>query len=745
MRRAPFLSVIMMNIAFVTCSIGILGMCAGASLSEGRPALGENVLLADGGPVALVDNEYLLNPADYGTLERGGSLLLRYLPGKEGFREDSTAFYFENNHGRVVRAAVEQVSGDAGKAQQERLALVSLRLSAEPEGKWSLRRKSKPAELYRKKVAVSHIDEEYTFQSHEDAQVKLVHGVLANALVSGNSHPAPYNSLNVSYPIPPLLDDPPKEDSGSSDGEDVEKTEDEEEGTSGGKWSMETSRHPAEDAVAVRGPDNFFVVPPVSGDINVAGGGSVSPEEGYDGTVRMEGAGDIFLDSVNVSDDGNKEKHYGLNIRMDGGSASKVYLEFTSSTARTAFLEGTISGTGTLVLENTSRSRVSIFDLTSADMSGFSGVVQAAAPRSSLASEGYNTPVQIQAAGDMNALVMDLSVIRQGGKDPANLGGWLAGSAGTPSQVILKLEGDLLISDLEGTTKGASSRVTAGNGTTATLTIDGAENHEFRGVVGGLGADGAYYAGTEKNESYKKGQVIEADGTGTINLVKKGAGEQIIHSGRLGRVDIQDGVLRLGPGGSLTLAEAFSTSSGGLLDIASGAALTLDYHETASRLNGANWQSAGTLVFNKGLVLDMDGTFRMDSSVQFAEGSLLTVTIPESGIRSGESRKLVSVTDGHTLSFADAVQKEKVRYATGRDADGNWIYRDIDVYSGLTLDVQGDGQGQMLVTGPDSSSLEGTYFDADKFHSSGRGTAPRRRMAMCGLTAPGAAVLGRAA
>ena len=479
---------------------------------------------------------------------------------------------------------------------------------------------------------------------------------------------------------------------------------------------METGRHPAEDAVAVRGPDNFSVVPQASGDINVAGGGSVSPEEGYDGTVRMEGAGDIFLDSVNVSDDGNKEKHYGLNIRMDGGSASKVYLGFTSSTARTAFLEGAISGTGTLVLENTSRSRVSIFDLTGADMSGFSGVVQAAAPRSSLASEGYNTPVQIQAAGDMNAVVMDLSVIRQGGKDPANLGGWLAGSAGTPSQVILKLEGDLLISGLEGTTEGASSRVTAGNGTTATLTIDGAENHEFRGVIGGLGADGAYYAGTEKNESYKNGQVIEADGTGTINLVKKGAGEQTIHSGRLGRVDIQGGVLRLGPGGSLTLAEAFSTSSGGLLDIASGAALTLDYHETASRLNGANWQSAGTLVFNKGLVLDMDGTFRMDSSVQFAEGSLLTVIIPESGIRSGESRKLVSVTDGHTLSFADAVQKEKVRYATGRDADGNWIYRDIDVYSGLTLDVQGGGQGQMLVTGLDSSSLEGTYFDADKFH-----------------------------
>lgn len=69
----------------------------------------------------------------------------------------------------------------------------------------------------------------------------------------------------------------------------------------------------------------------------MTGGGSVVLEEGFDGTVRMEGSGDIFLDSVNVSDGGNKEKHYGLNIRMDGGPGSKVYLGFTSSTARTAF------------------------------------------------------------------------------------------------------------------------------------------------------------------------------------------------------------------------------------------------------------------------------------------------------------------------------------------------------------------------------------------------------------------------
>lgn len=62
------------------------------------------------------------------------------------------------------------------------------------------------------------------------------------------------------------------------------------------------------------------------------------------------------------------------------------------------------------------------------------------------------------------------------------------------------------------------------------------------------------------------------------------------------------------------------------------------------------------------------------------------------------------------------VQREKVRYATGRDADGSWIYRELDVYSGLTLNVQGGGQWQMLVTGLDSTSLEGTYFDADKFN-----------------------------
>ena len=195
-----FLSVIMMNIAFITCFVGVLGMCAGASLAEGKPWSGEKVPLAEDGAVVLDDNEYLLNLADYEKLEQGGGLLVRYAAGKNGLREDSGAFYFENSHGKMVSAAVEPVSGNAGKTEPERLALVSPAFPLNPEGKWSLKRKSRPAELYRKKVAVSHMDQEYTFQSHEDAQVKLVHGVLANALVSGNNRSKSYNSFKVSRP-----------------------------------------------------------------------------------------------------------------------------------------------------------------------------------------------------------------------------------------------------------------------------------------------------------------------------------------------------------------------------------------------------------------------------------------------------------------------------------------------------------------------------------------------------------------
>ena len=106
-----FLSVIMMNIAFITCFVGVLGMCAGASLAEGKPWSGEKVPLAEDGAVVLDDNEYLLNLADYEKLEQGGGLLVRYAAGKNGLREDSGAFYFENSHGKMVSAAMEPVSG----------------------------------------------------------------------------------------------------------------------------------------------------------------------------------------------------------------------------------------------------------------------------------------------------------------------------------------------------------------------------------------------------------------------------------------------------------------------------------------------------------------------------------------------------------------------------------------------------------------------------------------------------------
>ena len=135
-----FLSVIMMNIAFITCFVGVLGMCAGASLAEGKPWSGEKVPLAEDGAVVLDDNEYLLNLADYEKLEQGGGLLVRYAAGKNGLREDSGAFYFENSHGKMVSAAMEPVSGNAGKTEPERLALVSPAFPLNPEGKWSLMR-----------------------------------------------------------------------------------------------------------------------------------------------------------------------------------------------------------------------------------------------------------------------------------------------------------------------------------------------------------------------------------------------------------------------------------------------------------------------------------------------------------------------------------------------------------------------------------------------------------------------------
>lgn len=198
--------------------------------------------------------------------------------------------------------------------------------------------------------------------------------------------------------------------------------------------------------------------------------------------------------------------------------------------------------------------------------------------------------------------------------------------------------------------------------------------------------------GTEKNESYKNTQLVEADGTGVINLVKKRGANRLFwpagQSGHSGRR------FRLGADGALTVGNSFSTSSGGLLDIAAGAALALDYHEAASRLgnelavrrNACLQQGTGS-----GCGRNVStGFFRAICGEAPADGNHA-----ESGIQSGESRKLVSVTEGNTLSFADAVRQErKVRYATGRNADSGWIYRELDVYSGLTLNVQGEANGR---------------------------------------------------
>lgn len=349
-------------------------------------------------------------------------------------------------------------------------------------------------------------------------------------------------------------------------------------------------------------------------------------------------------------------------------------------------------------------------------MSGFSGTLETAAPRSKMDGNGnYNTPVQVQAAGDMHSTVVDLSLIRQGGTNPGDLDNWLTSGVGTPAYVVLKLEGDLSVAGLEGDTAGGSSRVTVGNGKTATLTVDNAEDHEFKGIIGGAGADGAYHAGTADRDSYTTGKVIEADGTGIINLVKKGTGTQTLYAAHLGSLDIQNGTLRIGEGGGITLKDGFSMSSGARLDIASGASLTLNGSARASELALMSIQSSGTITFGHELVMDMEGTLELDSSVQFSHGSMLTVNAPGPDAESGISRKLVSVTDGHALSLSEGVHKEIIRYAEGKDADGNRIYRDIDVYGGITLNVQGSDRWQMLLTGLDSSSLTGTFFDTDKF------------------------------
>ena len=707
----------MKNIAFLICCTGILSIFLDESFAEGSPALSGDTPAGQRDAAVLSDGEYMLTVNDYKELKEKGGLLVQY-PARQKKLWEGVTFYFENRTGRKVDAVLESADGHSGTGEAVHLVRISPSFPLKPGEEWHLRRELRSDELFNGKVAVSHIGQEYTFQDDNDAAVKLVHGVLANALVSGNSRPmmpvpSTGNHLHPSSP-PPYHADAGKDGSRPSSGKDEEQDEEKQGDADGPEQEPLRQEVPACSAAGTW--RNAAESLAAGADIVVPAGGAARPEEGYDGAVTMEGSGDIFLESSNVSDTGNKDKYYRMDINLAGGADSRVYLGFSNSTARTAFLQGRIAGTGTLVLENTSRARVSIFDLTGADMSGFSGTLETAAPRSKMDGNGnYNTPVQVQAAGDMHSTVVDLSLIRQGGTNPGDLDNWLTSGVGTPAYVVLKLEGDLSVAGLEGDTAGGSSRVTVGNGKTATLTVDNAEDHEFKGIIGGAGADGAYHAGTADRDSYTTGKVIEADGTGIINLVKKGTGTQTLYAAHLGSLDIQNGTLRIGEGGGITLKDGFSMSSGARLDIASGASLTLNGSARASELALMSIQSSGTITFGHELVMDMEGTLELDSSVRFSHGSMLTVNAPGPDAESGISRKLVSVTDGHALSLSEGVHKEIIRYAEGKDADGNRIYRDIDVYGGITLNVQGSDRWQMLLTGLDSSSLTGTFFDTDKF------------------------------
>lgn len=175
----------MMNVALIAASLGFLWICTGTAVAVEKPRGGEKASLVRDRAIVLKNNEYMLMPWDYGMLEKGGSLLVKYPPGKESRWVAVSAFYFENVRGRVVNATARPVSGNTAAGEPEYLVEISPVFPLDPQEAWYLKRKSKPAELFRKKVAISHMDQEYTFRDHKDAEEKLAHGVLANALVSG--------------------------------------------------------------------------------------------------------------------------------------------------------------------------------------------------------------------------------------------------------------------------------------------------------------------------------------------------------------------------------------------------------------------------------------------------------------------------------------------------------------------------------------------------------------------------------
>lgn len=149
-----------MNVAFVAGSLGLLWMCAGASAAAEKPRGGEKGSLVRNSAVVLKNNAYMLMPQDYEKLEKGGSLLVQYPAGKKGRWMSVSVFYFENVRGRVVNAAARPVPGNAAEGQPEYLVEVRPVFPLDPQEAWYLKRKSKPAELFKKKAAVSHREQD---------------------------------------------------------------------------------------------------------------------------------------------------------------------------------------------------------------------------------------------------------------------------------------------------------------------------------------------------------------------------------------------------------------------------------------------------------------------------------------------------------------------------------------------------------------------------------------------------------
>ena len=179
----------------------------------------------------------MLTVNDYKELKEKGGLLVQY-PARQKKLWEGVTFYFENRTGRKVDAVLESADGHSGTGEAVHLVRISPSFPLKPGEEWHLRRELRSDELFNGKVAVSHIGQEYTFQDDNDAAVKLVHGVLANALVSGNSRPmmpvpSTGNHLHPSSP-PPYHADAGKDGSRPSSGKDEEQDE-EKQGTQTGR------------------------------------------------------------------------------------------------------------------------------------------------------------------------------------------------------------------------------------------------------------------------------------------------------------------------------------------------------------------------------------------------------------------------------------------------------------------------------------------------------------------------------